>query len=71
MARGEVLKYAIAFALLRARKVVRGLKDELTDAERFEIADHVVGQLKDHGDPWGLSKDAKNDRRRPLSCDDA
>jgi hypothetical protein len=60
MARGEVLKYAIAFALRRARKVVRGLKDELTEAERFEIADHVVGQLKDHGDPWGLSEDAKS-----------
>jgi len=60
MTRGEVLKYAIAFALRRASKVVRGLKEGLTEAERFEVADHVVGQLKDHGDPWGLSKNAKS-----------
>ena len=60
MTRGEVLKYAIASALRQARKVVRGLKDELIEAERFEIADHVVGQLKDHGDSWGLSEDAKS-----------
>jgi hypothetical protein len=34
MTRGEVLKYAIAFALMRARKIVRGLKKDLTQDER-------------------------------------
>ncbi len=55
-----VSQYAYTYELRRARKVVRGLKHELTEAERFEIADHVVGQLKDYGDPWGLSEDAKS-----------
>jgi hypothetical protein len=40
MTRGEMLKYAIAFALRRARKIVRGLKDGLTEDERFAVADH-------------------------------
>ena len=47
MTRGEVLRYAIAFALRRARKIIRGLKDGLTEEERFAVADHVVAQLKD------------------------
>jgi hypothetical protein len=34
MTRGDVLRYAIAFALRRARKIVRGLKEALTEAER-------------------------------------
>jgi hypothetical protein len=34
MTSGEVLKYAIAFALMRARKIVRGLKEGLTEDER-------------------------------------
>jgi hypothetical protein len=59
MTRGDVLKYAIAFALRRARKIIRGLKEELSEDERFAVADHVVSQLKDHGDPWGLSEEAK------------
>jgi hypothetical protein len=59
MTRGEVLRYALAFALIRARKIVRGLKDGLTDDERFAVADHVVRQLKQHGDPWDLSEEAK------------
>ena len=49
--RGEVLRYRIAFALLRARKIVRGLKEGLTEAERFAVADHVISQLKERGDP--------------------
>jgi hypothetical protein len=30
-----MLRYRIAFALTRARKIVRGLKEQLTEAERF------------------------------------
>ena len=59
MTRSDVLRYAIAFALIRARKIVRGLKQGLTDEDRFVVADHVVRQLKQHGDPWGLSEEAK------------
>jgi hypothetical protein len=56
--RGDVLKYAIAFALRRARKIVRGLKDGLTEDERHAVADHVVRQLKERGDPWKLDEEA-------------
>jgi hypothetical protein len=58
MTRGDVLSAAIAFALRRARKIIRGLKEGLTEDERFAVADHVVSQLKEHGDPWGLNKEA-------------
>jgi hypothetical protein len=59
MTRGDVLKYAIAFALRGARKVVRGLKEGLTETERYAVADHVVGQLKERGDPWHLEEEAE------------
>jgi len=44
---------------MRARKVVRGLKDGLSEAERYAAADHVVAQLKERGDPWQLDDEAK------------
>jgi hypothetical protein len=56
MTRGDVLKHSIAFALRRAWKIVRGLKDGLTEHERYAVADHVVRQLKERGDPWELNK---------------
>ena len=59
MTRGDVLRYAIAFALRRARKIVRGLKEALTEDERYAVAEHVVSQLKEHGDPWQLSEEAR------------
>jgi hypothetical protein len=52
MTRGDVLRYSIAFALSRVRKIVRGLKEGLTEHERYAVADHVVAQLKERGDPW-------------------
>ena len=36
-----------AFALRRARKVVRGLKEGLSESERYAVADHAVAQLKE------------------------
>ena len=30
--------------------------------EKFAVADHVVAQLKQHGDPWELSEEAKPNR---------
>jgi hypothetical protein len=55
MTRGEVLRYAIAYALRRSRKVIRGLKEGLTEEERFAVANHTVAQLKERGDPWRLN----------------
>jgi hypothetical protein len=52
------LRYAIALALRRSRKIVRGLKEGLTGDERYAVADHAVAQLKKRGDPWRLNKDA-------------
>jgi len=58
MTRGEVLRYAIAFALRRSRKIIRGLKQGLTEEERFAVADQTVEQLKERGDPWRLNEEA-------------
>jgi hypothetical protein len=58
MTKGEVLKYAIAFALRRSRKIIRGLKQGLTEEERCAVAVHAVAQLKERGDPWRLNEEA-------------
>jgi hypothetical protein len=47
MTKGEVLRYAIAFALRRSR----GLKQGLTEEERYPVADRAIAQLKERGDP--------------------
>jgi hypothetical protein len=57
MTKAEVLRYAIAFALRRTRKIVRGLKAGLTEDERYAVADHAVAQLKER-DPWRLNEEA-------------
>ena len=49
-----MLRYAIAFALRRSRKIIRGLKEGLTEEE----PDHTVAQLKQRGDPWRLNEEA-------------
>jgi hypothetical protein len=59
MTRGDILRYSLAFALRHASKVVRGLRQGLSEDERYAVADHVVAQLKDRGDPWGLNDEAK------------
>jgi ribosomal protein S18 acetylase RimI-like enzyme len=46
-------------AVPRSRKVVRGFKQELTEDEHYVVADHVVAQLKERGDPWRLNEAAK------------
>ena len=55
--RGDMLSFAIAFALMGARKLVRGLRQELTEEERYRVANDVVHQLKQYGDPYRLSED--------------
>jgi hypothetical protein len=62
MTKGEVLRYAIAFALMRSRKLIRGLKEGLTEGERHAVAEHVVRQLKERGDPWRLNEEAPTAR---------
>jgi hypothetical protein len=54
---GDMLSFAIAFAPRGAPKLVRGLRQELTEEERYRVADDVVQRLKQHGDPWQLSED--------------
>ena len=49
--RGDMLSFAIAFALRGARKLVRGLREELTEEERYRVANDVMHRLKQHGDP--------------------
>ena len=55
--RGDLLSFAVAFALRGARELVRGFRTELTEEERYRVADDVVHQLKQHGDPWHLSEE--------------
>jgi hypothetical protein len=64
MTRGDILRYSLAFALRRASKVIRGLRQGLSEDERYAVADHVVSQLKERGDPWGLHQEAKPGRGR-------
>jgi hypothetical protein len=52
-----MLRFAIAFALRRARKLVRGLRQGLSEDERYLVADDVVRSLQEHGDPWALSQE--------------
>jgi hypothetical protein len=59
MTKGEVIRYAIAFALRRSRKIIRGLKQGLTEEERYAVADHTVAQLRERGDPWRLNEEVK------------
>jgi hypothetical protein len=55
--RGDMLSFAIAFALRGARKLVPGLRQELTEEERYRVANDVVHRLKQHGDPWRLPEE--------------
>jgi dihydroneopterin aldolase len=52
MTRGDVLRYNLAYALIRASKIVRGVRQALIERERYAVADHVVAHSK---------------RRRPLA----
>jgi hypothetical protein len=53
--RGDVLAGAISFALIRARKVVRGLSQGLTEEDRRAVAESTVSEMKKFGDPWRLA----------------
>ena len=59
MTKGEVLRYAIAYALRRSRKAIRGLKQGVSEEVRYAVADHVVAQPKERADPWRLNEEVK------------
>ena len=59
MTRGDVLRYALAFALRRARKIMRGLKDALTEDEPYAVALHR---------PRDATGQARPSRERPCRC---
>jgi hypothetical protein len=52
-----MLRFVIAYALMRARKIVRGLKERSSEDERFAAADHVVARLKERGDSLRLDEE--------------
>jgi hypothetical protein len=59
--RGDILRTELTYALAKAVKIVRGLRQALTRDEREAIADHVVRQIAAKPyDPWKL-----NDERPP------
>jgi len=54
--RGDLLSFATQVCV-RPLARMRGLREELTEEERYRVADDVVHRLKQHGDPWRLSED--------------
>lgn len=68
--RGDLLRFAISYALIRARKVVRGLRQGLTEEERYAVADAAVRQLEERGDPWRLTEELPNVTSRAHSTPD-
>jgi hypothetical protein len=58
--RGDMLAHPISFALIRARKVVRGLRFGLTEKERWEVARKTVEHLKEHGDKWRMNEELES-----------
>ena len=61
--RGDMLRFAIAFALMRARKLVRGLRQGLSEDERYLIADGAW--FTDCGGTAILGTCRESCRRRP------
>jgi hypothetical protein len=57
MTRGDLLAHSISYALIRARKVVRGLSLSLTQEERQAVAQRAVDELRRHGDQWKLDEE--------------
>jgi hypothetical protein len=62
-----VLRCRIAFALRRATEiVVGGLRQGLNEGERYAVADHVVRQLKERGDPSRLYASSNLNKAREI-----
>lgn len=55
---GDLLRGELAFALAKAVKIVRGLRQALTRDEHEAVADHVVRQIAAKpNDPWKLNEE--------------
>ena len=55
--RGDLLRGELAFALAKAVKIVRGLRQALTREEREAVADAAVKRIADKPyDPWKLNE---------------
>lgn len=60
--RGDLLKYALAHALSRAAKIVRGLRASLTVSEREAVAEQAVAEIRNlPDDPWKLGEQLPRD----------
>jgi len=57
MTRGDLLTHCISYALIRARKIVKGLSLALTQEERSAVAQRAVDELRRHGDQWKLDEE--------------
>jgi hypothetical protein len=57
MTRGELLTHSISYALIRAKKVVKGLSQSLTQDERQAVAQRAVDELRRNGDQWRLDEE--------------
>jgi hypothetical protein len=56
--RSDLLRIELIFALAKAVKIVRGLRQALTREEREAAADHVVRQIAAKPyDPWKLNEE--------------
>jgi len=44
--RGDLLRHSISYALIRARKVIRGPSQSLTKEERSAVAEAAVDELR-------------------------
>jgi len=55
--RGDLLRAELAFALAKAVKIVRGLRQALTREELEAVADAAVKRIADKPyDPWKLNE---------------
>jgi hypothetical protein len=61
MTRGELLTHSISYALIRAKKVVKGLSQSLTQDERQAVAQRAVDELRRNGDQWRLDEELPNE----------
>ncbi len=59
--RADLLRFAVAYALRGASKLVRGLRQVLTEDERYRVADDVVARLEKGG--WRLSEELPDVRK--------
>ena len=58
-----MLSYASGLRLRCARKMVRGLREAMTEDERYAVADHVVTQPQEVREPMEAARRGATERR--------